>query len=119
MEGTKITECFSKSERICSEREIERIYKSGEKRHAFPLLTFWLNRGDDAPARIVISVAKKRFHNAVDRNRIKRLIRAAYRRHKFPDGYDVAIIYISDKIAEYSTIEQAVKGIKGERRNNC
>lgn len=111
MEGTKITECFSKSERICSEQEIECIYKRGEKRHAFPLLTFWLKRGDDAPARIVISVSKKRFHNAVDRNRVKRLIRAAYRRHKFPDGYDVAIIYLSDKIAEYSTIEEAMKQV--------
>lgn len=102
------TEGFKKSERICSETEIELIYKNGEKRHAFPLLSFWLKREDDGPARIVISVAKKRFHNAVDRNRVKRLIRAAYRRHKFPDGYDVALIYLSEEISEYTTIESAI-----------
>lgn len=105
---TKI-EGFKKNERLCSETEIELIYKSGEKHHAFPLLTFWLKRADvTTPARIVISVSKKRFHTAVERNRVKRLIRAAYRRHKFPDGYDVAIVYIGTDLPDYQTIEKSL-----------
>lgn len=107
-----MSETFSKIERLCSETEIELLYKKGEKRHAFPLLSFWLKREDDGPARIVISASKKRFHHAVDRNRVKRLIRAAYRRHKFPDGYDVALIYLSEEIADYETIEKAIKHIR-------
>lgn len=109
--GKGKSEGFGKSERVCSETEIKLIYKKGEKRHAFPLLSFWHKRDDDGPARIVISVAKKRFHHAVDRNRVKRLIRAAYRRHKFHYGYDVVLIYLSDDIAEFGVIEKAIVSI--------
>jgi ribonuclease P protein component len=34
------------------------------------------------PVQILISVPKRRFHHAVDRNRVKRQVREAYRLHK-------------------------------------
>jgi ribonuclease P protein component len=50
-------------------------------------------RGDDAPARLGITVTRK-FGDAVRRNRAKRLIREAFRRSPelFPGGTDVVVI---------------------------
>jgi ribonuclease P protein component len=50
-------------------------------------------RGDDAPARLGITVTRK-FGNAVHRNLAKRLIREAFRRSPelFPGGTDVVVI---------------------------
>lgn len=64
---------------------------------------------------ILISVPKKRFHDAVDRNRVKRQIREAYRKNKHAlteqvaqsgKGLLVAFIYVS---AEIETTEQIEK----------
>ena len=52
---------------------------------AFPLRAVYMlaeRQPDDAPVQLLISVPKKRFHHAVDRNRVKRQVREAYRLHK-------------------------------------
>ncbi len=99
---------FPKSEHLCGVNAIDELFSKGKRIHCFPLSVVWLKRNDDFPSQILISVAKKRFHNAVDRNRVKRLIRAAYRRNKFPSGYNVALVYVSDKIESYEVIEKAI-----------
>ncbi|MCQ2337102.1 MAG: ribonuclease P protein component [Paludibacteraceae bacterium] len=99
---------FPKSEHLCGVSAIDNLFSKGKRIHVFPFSVVFLKRDDELPSRILISVAKKRFHNAVDRNRVKRLIRAAYRQNKFPSGYDVALIYVSDKIESYEVIEQAI-----------
>lgn len=99
---------FPKSEHLCGVSAIDNLFSKGKRIHAFPFTVVFLKRDDELPSRILISVAKKRFHNAVDRNRVKRLIRAAYRNNKFPAGYDVAIVYVSDKIESYEVIEKAI-----------
>lgn len=54
----------------------------------FPLRTVWMlseRSQDDAdvpPVRILVSVPKKRLHHAVDRNRMKRQVREAFRLNK-------------------------------------
>ena len=66
------------------------------------------------PVKVLVSVSKKRFHHAVDRNRVKRQIREAYRLQKqmlieqVPDGQtvEIAFIWLSDQhrpSAEVST----------------
>lgn len=108
---TEKSNIFPKREHLCGTTAIDNLFSKGKRIHAFPLSVVFLKRKDELPSRILISVAKKRFHNAVDRNRIKRLIRAAYRQNKFPSGYDVALIYVSDKIESYEVIENKIKYI--------
>jgi ribonuclease P protein component len=74
---------FKKEERLCSKILIKKVFDEGASIAAFPLRSLWMEaQGLPAPAQIVISVSKKRFKRAVDRNSIKRRIREAYRLHK-------------------------------------
>ena len=66
---------------------------------------------------VLISVPKKRFHDAVDRNRVKRQIREAYRKNKHAlveqvaqsgKGLLVAFIYVSAEIESTEYVEKRV-----------
>ena len=66
---------------------IEALFENGSSQSvsAFPLRAVYQTverREGHAPVQILISVPKKRFKHAVDRNRVKRQIREAYRQHK-------------------------------------
>ena len=52
---------------------------------AYPLRAVYMKKvraRDDAPVQVLVSVPKKHFKHAVDRNRIKRQVREAFRQHK-------------------------------------
>ena len=52
---------------------------------AFPLRVVYLlceRQEGDGPVQMLVSVPKKHFHHAVDRNRVKRQVREAYRQRK-------------------------------------
>lgn len=65
------------------------------------------------PAQVLIATSKKKFHHAVDRNRVKRLTRECYRLHK-PQLYEylesnglslvLAINYVHNEIFDYTTL---------------
>ena len=78
---------FTKQERLCSDRLIERLFREGNRKiAAFPVRLVWLLL-DDAGfegVQILISAPKRNFHHAVDRNRIKRQIREFYRNSSAP-----------------------------------
>lgn len=68
-----------------------------------------------APVKILISVPKRKFKKAVDRNKIKRLIREAYRKKKHllinqlaEKKITLLVVYISKTIVEYSEIEEKI-----------
>ena len=83
--GTRFT--FRKRERMVSLKLIESLFGGGcsQSVAAFPLRAVYMlieRHADDAPVQLLISVPKKRFKHAVDRNRVKRQVREAFRRHK-------------------------------------
>ena len=70
----------------------------------------------EAPAQILISVPKKKFKHAVDRNRVKRQIREVYRKNKsllegrVGEGQMllIAIVWLSDKHFASKEVEKRV-----------
>ena len=115
---------FRKQERIVSTRLIEMLFGKGDSQSlsAYPLRVVYLQTARQekcAPIQILISVPKKRFKHAVDRNRVKRQIREAYRHHKqILDGtiaeekqLIIAFIWLSDRHCLSSEIEKKVIGL--------
>jgi ribonuclease P protein component len=107
---------FNKKERVVSKKLIESLFEKGDSHSlaAFPLRVVYLQRErphDEMPVQILISVPKKRFKHAVDRNRVKRQIRESYRCNKqalcdiIPEDKQllIAFIWLSDR--HYTTDE--------------
>ena len=92
---------------------MDALFQSGNSKSvvAFPLRVVYLytERAEgEEPAQVLVSVSKRHFKHAVDRNRVKRQIREAYRRQKAELAtaaaeanlsYNIAFIYMSDELA--------------------
>ena len=112
---------FRKQERMVSNLLIGALFDNGKSLgvSAFPLRAVFqqTERGQvTVPVQILISVPKKRFKHAVDRNRVKRQIREAYRCHKqilwdkVPEGKQILLsfIWLSDRHSPTKEVEQRV-----------
>ena len=109
---------FKKSELLCSRILMDRLFQGGSLTvSAYPFRAVFLpvDQTEQQGVSVLISVPKKRFHDAVDRNRVKRQIREAYRKNKHSlielvsergQGLLVAFIYVSAKIESTSYIEK-------------
>ena len=76
---------FPKAEHLCGEKTIGNLHTKGLALMAYPFRIVYLPVGDNVEkvrVRVMVSVSKKKFKKAVDRNRVKRLMREAYRQHK-------------------------------------
>jgi ribonuclease P protein component len=75
---------LGKEERLKSKKLIEKLYAEGNSVKAFPLRMMYLKTQHTSgyPAQVGVSVPKRNFKLAVDRNRIKRLMRETYRLQK-------------------------------------
>ncbi|WP_417264758.1 ribonuclease P protein component [Brumimicrobium sp.] len=78
-------ERFGKKYKLCSKTVMASIFEKGKQEKAYPFLLRYLKADlkTDAKFQVVISVPKRKFKKAVDRNRIKRLIREAVRKKKY------------------------------------
>ena len=118
---------FSKSERIVSNKLLEALFDKGSSHSlaAFPLrAVFYMHASRtpaDEPVQILVSVPKKRFKHAVDRNRVKRQVREAYRHHKqlVTTTVDdrqclfIAFIWQADELKPSAVVERSVVNLLG------
>jgi len=105
---------FTKAERLCSKVLIDKLIEKGNSFQSFPFKIIWLEAQESpVPAQIVISVPKRSFKKAVDRNKLKRRTREAYRKNK-KILYDhlsnkkvlLMFIYTAKTILAYKEIEE-------------
>ncbi len=84
MNQNKHANTLPKAERIKSKLTIDRLFAGNNQSvMAYPFRVVYMTTEQSHPtAAMMVSVPKKRFHNAVDRNRIKRMAREAYRLQK-------------------------------------
>ena len=113
---------FRKAERLSSKILLDKLFSEGKSLFSYPFKFIFLNMEmDDVPdIRVVFSVPKKNFKQAVKRNLIRRRMKEAYRlnKHMFTDNIEetkliVMVIYIEKAILDYKHIETGlIKGFK-------
>jgi ribonuclease P protein component len=109
---------FSKEERLNNKKTIQELFDKGSSFFLYPFKIFYLPATitSSVPAKILISVSKKGFKKAVDRNLLKRRIREAYRLNKHILHTDkdnrpllIGLIFVSKQILSFNDIENKLK----------
>jgi len=116
---------FTKGERLCGIKAVSELFSGGRTINLPPLrIIYRVMPADEAflPVRVMISVPKRHFRKAVDRNLIRRRIREAWRKNKMPltemisvsgRRIEVAIIWNDTVIIPFDETEKAVKEVMG------
>jgi ribonuclease P protein component len=110
---------FRKEERLCNLKLISTLFKEGNNFFIYPIKVTWIyaELSSEYPVQVLIAVNKRNFPRAVDRNKLKRLMREAYRKNKSV-LYDhlehtgkkcaLAFIYSGNKAVSFKEIESII-----------
>lgn len=121
---------FSKEERLCSVKLIDKLFHNGSSFLLYPFRIIWLSEPlpSEKPVQVLISVPKKKFKRAVDRNLVKRRIREIYRLQKSEHLYPflaehsvtmiLGINYIGHEIGDYAFMEKKFKAAISKLKKN-
>jgi ribonuclease P protein component len=114
---------FTKAERLCSKRLIDKLFTQGKSFFIYPCKVIYCRVGPHDkfsaayPVKVLISVSKRNFKRAVDRNKIKRLLRESYRRNKAllyealgeqEQNLTIGIIFTGKSIPTYDELEKKI-----------
>lgn len=102
---------FKKSERLHKKKQIKELFDRGSSFYLYPFKVIHLISSEESDhPQILISVSKRNFKKAVDRNLLKRRIREAYRLNKdqINAGQNllIAYIYTAKEILTFTEIQR-------------
>ena len=113
---------FSKRERLSKKKRIQELFTKGSSFFLYPYKVYYLTPTDpddlEYPVQILISVSKRKFKRAVDRNAIKRLTREAYRTQKQSllnaccaekQTVVLGLVYVADKEQKFKLLQKKIK----------
>ncbi len=110
-----------KKERLSGKTRIDKLFSSGAAFLSYPfrvVFHIYDNEEKESFPAVLISIPKKRLKKAVDRNRIKRMTKEAYRLNKSSTilectverkQIDIVLIYVCNDVLSYDIIEKGVK----------
>ena len=110
-----------KAERLKSRKAIQRLFSGQSPSFAqYPVRLIFRESEHytEVPVRMTVSVPKRKFPNAVDRNRIRRQVREAWRLNKHrlykklpadANNFDFMLLYVAKEPLPFAQIEQAVQ----------
>ena len=107
---------FGKNEKLKSRKAFDDLFSGGKTFVSHPVrFVYRIKPKEDYDIRVGVSVGKKKFKHAVDRNLLKRRCKEAYRLNKLivepsPNySIDLVMIYTSSKHQPFEKIEEAIK----------
>lgn len=108
---------YSKKDKLKSKKLIEQLFTEGKAITAYPLRLIYLKNEfeDGSTLKTGVSVSKRLHKTAVARNRIKRLLREAYRLNKplyfnnSSTSYAFMILYLSKDGTTFDKLNKSTK----------
>ncbi|MBH2003951.1 MAG: ribonuclease P protein component [Sphingobacteriia bacterium] len=116
------TNSYSSPEKLKSRKALESLFTSGQSFSVFPVKVFYTldpvaaDEPRETPVNAGVGVSSKNFRKAVQRNRIKRLLREAYRTQKQTllaavkeqQHVSVFFLYIGKELPEFALLNQSM-----------
>ena len=105
---------FPKSEKLKSSKTIEKLFLEGKTHSKFPIKIFFFPKENLETHLAAFAVPKRNFKAAVDRNRVKRQLREAYRLNKellddiHGKKFVMLFLFLGKVKPQYSDIEKAM-----------
>lgn len=110
---------FPKAQKLCHRKDIDLLFEAGDSffTHPFKVVFREAECKEESVVRLLISVPKKNIRSSVDRNRVKRLIREAYRLNKQSliqelqvnqKCLQIAFVYTGKQIPIYQSVEKSL-----------
>jgi ribonuclease P protein component len=108
---------FPAKEKLKSKKLFEALFTEGKNLREFPIKLIYLKTDvkDNVPVKVGVVAPKKKFKKAVDRNRIKRLLRESYRLNKplifnnIEGTYAFLFLYLGNKMPSFDEVDKAMK----------
>ena len=104
---------YPKNEKLKSRTQIEKLFTEGKSVSKYPLrLVYLKHESSEIPFQISVSVSKKYFKKAVDRNYFKRVLRETYRlnqhllKENLNEPYSFMFLYQSKDRLSFEEINQ-------------
>ena len=126
-----MNEGLPKEQRLFKKKAIDQLFGKGKGFNFYPFrVVVYAHPSDNEEPpipRFLVSVSKKRFHHAFKRNKIKRLVREAWRRNKSElivkcennnITLDFALVYTATIILSYEEIEKKIKQLSLRLNND-
>jgi len=106
-----------------SKKDIDTLFTNAQSLSSYPVrVVFLINSEDNSPFKTSFSVSKRKFKKAVDRNKIKRLLREAFRLQQDNissiDGLKMMWMYTGQEIPDFSTVYKATEKLLKEINQN-
>jgi ribonuclease P protein component len=104
---------FPKKEHLKSRKAIHMLFSSGSQATQYPIKIFYQSTQDETTSlnKCAFAVPKRNFRKAVDRNKVRRRMREAYRlnRHRLSqsESLHIVFLYVARDIVAYPQIEYA------------
>lgn len=104
---------FPKSGKLCGQLRIQALYRQGKRFTQWPLRISYLPVAEE-DTRVLIWAPKSLFKHAVDRNRLRRLMREAYRLEQAPLQesplrYQIAFNYMDKQEQSQALIRKSMR----------
>jgi ribonuclease P protein component len=109
-----VNQNFPKSEKLKSSKTIENLFLEGKTISKFPIKIFFLPKENIESNLAAFAVPKRNFKSAVDRNRVKRQLREAYRLNKqmldaiHGKKFVMLFLYLGKVKPQYAELEKAI-----------
>ena len=108
---------FPTKEKLKSKKLFEALFNEGKNLREFPLKLIYLKTDtqDNVPIKVGVVAPKKKFKKAVDRNRVKRLLRESYRLNKplifnnIEGTYAFLFLYLGNTMPSFDEVDKAMK----------